>query len=288
MTGREWQFGWYARDRWQVNRNLTLNIGLRYEYYPLMTRCCGKGLERYDPTTNLLYLGGRGNTPVDAGFTVSKKLFAPRFGFAYRLGEKTVIRAGYGISYDPIPYSRPLRGFYPLTINNVFVASNSYFSSAPFSTGIPAPIFPDLSTGVVTLPGNVTERSPWGGEIKRGYIQSWNFTIERKLPGNMIGSVAYVGTQTTHSLPTMTSIRAFPAPPTRTFRWPTMVVPPPWICGAVISSSHYHSLQTSVNKQVTGGLFIKARIRGLKRSTTLMMMAGRHRRACMAFNGTAQ
>ena len=47
-TGREWQFGWYARDRWQVSRNLTINIGLRYEYYPLMTRA-GKGIERYDP-----------------------------------------------------------------------------------------------------------------------------------------------------------------------------------------------------------------------------------------------
>src|SRR5258708_36296536 len=58
MTGREWQFGWYARDRWQVSRKLTVNIGIRYEFYPLMTRCCGKGLERYDPATNLLYLRG--------------------------------------------------------------------------------------------------------------------------------------------------------------------------------------------------------------------------------------
>ena len=180
MTGREWQFGWYARDRWQVSRNLTVNIGLRYEYYPLMTRCCGKGLERYDPSTNLLYLGGRGNVPVDAGFSVSKKLFAPRVGFAYRLGEKTVIRSGYGISYDPIPFSRPLRGFYPLTINYIYVGSQQpstwfrrwqRYSGAEFSRS---------QHRHHTLPGNVTERSPWGGEIKRGYIQSWNFTIERR------------------------------------------------------------------------------------------------------------
>ena len=45
------------------------------------------------------------------------------FGFAYRLGENTVIRSGYGISYDPIPYSRPLRGFYPLTINYQYSGS---------------------------------------------------------------------------------------------------------------------------------------------------------------------
>jgi len=169
MTGREWQFGFYARDRWQVTRNLTLNIGLRYEYYPLMTRCCGKGLERYDPATNLLYLGGRGNVPVDDGFTVSKKLFAPRFGFAWRLGENTVIRSGYGISYDPIPYSRPLRGFYPLTINYQYVGDTGLLPGiSSLAAGIPAPDLPDLSTGIISLPGKVTERSPWGGEIKRG------------------------------------------------------------------------------------------------------------------------
>src|SRR5204862_6122438 len=79
MTPREWQFGWYARDRWQVTRNLTLNIGLRYEYYPLMQRA-GKGLERYDPATNQVFLGGRGGQPDNVGITVSKKLFSPRVG----------------------------------------------------------------------------------------------------------------------------------------------------------------------------------------------------------------
>ncbi len=143
LTGREWQFGWYARDRWQVSRNLTINLGLRYEYYPLMTRG-GKGLERYDPQTNLMYLGGRGSNPMDLGFTVSHKLFAPRVGIAWRLGDKTVIRSGYGINYDPIPFSRPLRGRYPLTINFVNSAPNGYAWATTFSQAsrIPsAPIF---------------------------------------------------------------------------------------------------------------------------------------------------
>ena len=48
--------------------------------------------------------------------SVSKTLFAPRLGAAYRINEKTVFRAGYGITYNPLPWSRPLRGFYPLTI----------------------------------------------------------------------------------------------------------------------------------------------------------------------------
>src|SRR6202022_3011598 len=51
MTGRERQYGWYVRDRWQLKRNLTLNLGLRYELYPLVRRS-HTGLGRYDLDTN--------------------------------------------------------------------------------------------------------------------------------------------------------------------------------------------------------------------------------------------
>ena len=50
MTTREWQHGFYARDRWQVNNKLTLDLGLRYEYYPLMTRA-DRGIEQVDSRT---------------------------------------------------------------------------------------------------------------------------------------------------------------------------------------------------------------------------------------------
>src|SRR6266403_5210128 len=257
MTGREWQFGWYARDRWQVSRKLTVNIGIRYEFYPLMTRCCGKGLERYDPATNLLYLGGRGDVPVDAGFSVSHKFFAPRIGFAYRMGENTVIRSGYGISYDPIPFSRPLRGFYPLTMNTDFVAGTNYQPAGSLTTGIPAATFPDLSTGIITLDPKATERSPWGGEIHRGYIQSWNFTIERRLPGNLVGSVAYVGTETTHNLADRDFNSGFPGSGTANLPLAKFGRKIATLLWDGYLSANYHSLQTSINKQFTHGLFIK-------------------------------
>lgn len=102
-TNREWQFGWYLRDRWQVSRKLTLNVGLRYEYFPLIYRK-DSGIERWDPATNLVYLGGVGNNPRNVGITSSKRLFAPRIGFAYRATENTVVRSGYGVTYDPLPF----------------------------------------------------------------------------------------------------------------------------------------------------------------------------------------
>ncbi|MBM3725703.1 MAG: TonB-dependent receptor [Acidobacteria bacterium] len=199
-TGREYQFGMYAQDRWQVNRRLTLNFGLRYEYYPLMGRSNGKGIERLDPEANLVYLGGRGSNPRSNGFTVSKTLFAPRMGIAYRLNDTTVIRTGYGMNYSPLPWSRPLRGFYPLTVNFAFPANTDNEWVRSLAQGIPPVTGPDLTSGVVPLPAAADMRSPIKGEINRGYIQSWNFTIEKRLPGEFVTSVAYVGTQTTHQL----------------------------------------------------------------------------------------
>ena len=258
MTPREWQFGWYGQDRWQVTKKLTVSLGLRYEYYPLMTRANGKGIERLDPATNQVYLGGRGGNSTSLGVTVSHKLFAPKLGIAYRLDDKTVIRTGYGVNYDPLPFSRPLRGFYPLTVNFDFVGLNGYSSAGNLATGMPAVYGPDLSSGVVTLPKVADMRSPWAGELHRGYVQSWNFTVERKLPQDVVLSVAYVGTQSTHLLAdrdinTGTPGGGAASQPyyqlfgrtTSTLMWDGYL------------SSNYHSLQTAFHKQMSKGLLLK-------------------------------
>jgi hypothetical protein len=257
-TGREWQFGWYARDRWQVSRNLTINIGLRYEFYPLMTRA-GKGLERYDPVTNNVFLGGRGGQPDNVGISVSHKLFAPRVGIAWRVDEKTVIRTGYGINFDPIPFSRPLRGWYPIVVDTARVAPNNFAWEGTIAQGVPNTVGPDLSSGVVPLPGGVAERSPWGGEIHRGYEQSWNFTIERKLPQDLLMSVGYVGTKSTHLLADYDINAGYPGSTVAN-------LPYNLAYGRTVAtnmwdgylSSNYHALQVAVNRSFSKGLMIKA------------------------------
>jgi hypothetical protein len=259
MTGREWQFGWFAEDRWQVSRNFTLTLGLRYEWYPLMTRCCGKGIESYDPVSNNVYMGGRGNVPMDAGITVSHKLFAPRVGIAYRLNEKTVIRTGYGINYDPIPFSRPLRGWYPLVIDAAFTAPNGFSPAGTIEKGVPPVIGPDLSSGAIPLPGNVAERSPWGGLIHRGYEQSWNFTVERTLPQNILMSVGYVASHTSHLLADYDINAGYPGSGTAN-------LPYNLAYGRTVAtqmwdgylSSNFNSLQVAVTHSFSNGLMVKS------------------------------
>lgn len=256
MSGREWQLGWYFRDRWQVNRKLTLSLGLRLDYYPLMTRR-DSGLERLDPETMLVYLGGRGNVPTNAGYSINNPLWAPRIGFAYRMTEKTVLRSGYGLTWDPLPFSRPLRGFYPLTIAQNNVAANDFQAAGSLSTGIPAFNLPDISSGVIPLPPAVDMRSGWS-QINRGYIQSWNFTLERQLPSSFVTSVAYVGTQVTHQLADRDINAAMPGlgnsgrPYAARFnRLRDIKMWDGWL------SSNYHSLQVAINRQFSNGLLLK-------------------------------
>ena len=260
MTTREWQNGLYFRDRWQASRNLTLNLGLRYEYYPLMTRADGRGLERWDPATNLVTIGGVGDVPRNNGMSTSKKLFAPRVGFAWRLGDNMVIRSGYGITFNPMVLSRPLRGLYPSTIASSWVAPSNYDYFGFLTDGIPDVPTPDISSGVVPLPPtvNMGPRSPWGGEIHRGYIQSWNFTVERKLPANFLVSAGYVGNQTVrqfldrdiNAAPIGTGTLGRPLVATQNRRIETLM----WDGWA---SSNYHSLQVAINKEFSKGLFLK-------------------------------
>ncbi|MBS1854490.1 MAG: TonB-dependent receptor [Acidobacteria bacterium] len=269
MQTREWQLGWYFQDRWQVTRNLTLMLGLRYEYYPLMNRG-DRGIERWDPYTNTVYMGGFGSVPWDVGITVSHKLFAPRVGFAYRFGDSWVIRSGYGISYDPLPFSRPLRGLYPATLTATWDASTSdaSFRNSTYgwyntlNQGIPVIPTPDTSTGMTQLPLNVDmgPRSPWGGMLHRGYIQSWNFTVERKLPSDAVVNVGYVASRTIHQMLDRNINTNLPGqdvnPNTRYLAQ---------INGRTLSMSmwdgfgygSYNALQVSLNKNLTHGVFLK-------------------------------
>jgi hypothetical protein len=200
MTGRENQYATFVSDRWNISSKMTVNAGLRYEYYPLMTRE-HHGLELLDYATWNVLIGGLGSVPQDVGIKVSKTLFAPRLGLAYRINEKTVFRTGYGLTYDPIPWSRPLRLSYPSTIgfNQTAAATipgGSNFSSFPLAQGIPNIPLPDISTGIIPMPRNVTTRVPSQNDVDRGRSQQWNVTVERQLPMDVSVSLAYVGTRT--------------------------------------------------------------------------------------------
>ena len=272
-TAREWQFGWFIGDRYRVTPKLTVTLGLRYEYYPLMTRNGAFRFDRYDFTTNEVLLGGIGGNPDNLGVTTSKKLFAPRIGLAYQINNDTVVRTGFGITVDPLPLARPLRGFYPLTVGSNFQGINSFSPFGSLSSGIPVICCSniDISSGSITLPGAALERSTGTGLLKRGYIESWNLVVERKLPANFLVSVGYVGTQTVHQFadrnvnsslpgtgqlgqPLNCAVPNFATQTCTTLKFGRIAETDLW---QGYLSANYHALQASINRQFSHGLMVK-------------------------------
>ncbi len=277
-TNKDWQEALYVGDTFRLLPKLTVDMGVRWEYFPMITRDGVSKFEVYNAATNQLVLGGLGGNPIHPlGVTSSKKLFAPRIGLAYQFNDKTVFRTAYGITYDTLPLERPLRGFYPYTIgSDQYVAGNSNVTRfQPYATfnastntvngysglanGVPLIAAPTgFSSGVITPPFDVTVGTMNPGSFKRGYVQFWNFTIERKLPYNTLMTVGYVGNHLAHEF---------------NGRNPNAAPLGSGAAGQPLYSafgrtggtylfqgyldSHYNSLQVSLNRHVTNGLFLQ-------------------------------
>jgi outer membrane receptor protein involved in Fe transport len=194
MTTREWQHGLYFRDRWSASPKLTLDLGIRWEYYPIMHRA-DRGIERVDLATLDVLLGDRGGNPKNVGLKAAKDNFAPRLGVVYRLNDATVMRSGFGITYNPMPWGRPIRGFYPATIAASFFQNEPFGFYSTVDRGIPLITGPDLNSGRFPLPASVDMRTPEPGNVDRGSIKSWNAAFERRLPYDVAVDIAYVGTR---------------------------------------------------------------------------------------------
>ena len=219
------QFAAYARDQWQITPRLTLNYGVRWEFYPMAYSDIGGARVLDTSSMNVLVGGGSSGIPVDDHVDVHAGLFLPRIGIAYRPFEKTVIRAGYGMSADPNNW-RFLRNSYPadtisdFTGNFYAQAANSGFAPAASLTGVnalgpytylptgitPIAILPN-APGTYPLPNGVgTTTVPL--DFRRGYINSFNLTLEREFAG-FVADAAYVGER---GIRPLTNMNVNPAP----------------------------------------------------------------------------
>ena len=178
-------YSMYIRDRWSAGDRLTVDFGTRWEYFPIPTRP-DRGIERYDPTTGKVLLCGVGDIPKDCGIKTSKTLFAPRLGVAYRIGDKWVTRAGYGLTNDPYMGMEVIRANYPILIQVRRESPDGLTPAGTLHDGIPAVQVPDQGNGVLDIPSDYA----WAGyppDLDRGYIASWNVAVQRELPWKMTG-----------------------------------------------------------------------------------------------------
>ncbi len=181
-----WRNGIFINDDWQATRNLTLNLGLRYELttpvqtYEGLASMLAEDFETIIPSTF-----------PSKGFEFTKgnyKDFAPRLGATYRVGDKTVLRAGFGIYYNP----NQMNSFTFLTNNPPLAAVTTYTSD---------PANPTLSfaspTGAVGPIGRPDVISPTR-ELPNARKTQWSFDVQRELWAGTSIDLQYLGSDTIH------------------------------------------------------------------------------------------
>ncbi|MGE5205141.1 MAG: TonB-dependent receptor domain-containing protein [Chlamydiota bacterium] len=212
---RQKRFFYYGQDTWRVTPKFTLNYGLRWEiYFPETVN--GKDNGGFaNPTEGIIRVAGEGPYGTNGNIANTWKAFAPRLGIAYQVTPKTVVRMGYGRSFDigvfgsnfghAVTQNLPVllnQNVFPLNVSNV-----NYFPAFTLATGpgaypTPTDIVPAamLQSGVIPLGGPQNNVAPRMRPLKQVLptLDAWNATVQRQLTNTMTLEVSYVGNKGTH------------------------------------------------------------------------------------------
>ncbi|MDX1980767.1 MAG: TonB-dependent receptor [Bryobacteraceae bacterium] len=205
LEARTDYYGFYLQDDWKVHRNLTLNLGMRWEVDTPRWERLDNRQSGFDPLAINPVAGVPGVVTFSGRNGLNKYAhdfdwnnFGPRIGFAWKPMDKTVIRGGYGISY--------LGAYFGAVVNTISqgFGSNVAFNSADggltqaffLRDGLPAFQREELGPAWGAVPlGRAPRASPdfIAQNHTNGYSQQFNFTIQRELGGNMLFEAAYLG-----------------------------------------------------------------------------------------------
>jgi hypothetical protein len=181
-----WRNGFFVNDVWQPSRNLTVSLGLRYELNtPVQTYAGFASMLAEDQETIIpTSFPAEGFKFTDPNY----KDIAPRLGATYRLGQKTVVRAGFGIYYNP----NQMNSFTFLT-NNPPLAAVSTFSSDPAN-----PTLSFASPLGVVGPGGPPDMISPTRHLPNARKDQWSFDIQRELAPGTALDLQYIGSNTSH------------------------------------------------------------------------------------------
>ena len=186
----------FVHDKWQARSNVTVDLGLRWEYYSPLEGLEGRGsLANYDPATNTIRVSGYGTTDNALNVKKNFKNFAPRTGISWRPNERSVVRAGYGASMIPFPDNRYAFN-YPVKQNYVGTAANGFQRQGSMAAGFPDPVLLAIPTdGIIPVAGSLLNSTfdVIPTDLREGTLHSWNVAFQRELPYRFTFDVAYVG-----------------------------------------------------------------------------------------------
>jgi len=193
---RQWRQFYYVQDTWRATSKVTLNYGLRADIiHPQTVNEPGNG-GWLDINTGEIRVGGVGDIDL-AGNVKNKINWAPRLGATYQINPKTVIRAGYGRSYDigvfGSTFGHSVTQNLPVLAVQELNPPNNFDSVFNLAQGPSAPVFPAVpSNGRFRLPNGIFARL-LPDEQNLSHVDAFNVTLQRELGSSTSAEVAYVG-----------------------------------------------------------------------------------------------
>src|SRR5262249_24570392 len=195
---RHWALATFIQDKWQPRSDVTVDLGLRWEYYHPLSGVEGQGsLSNYDPTTNTLHVAGYGSTSNSLNVKNYFKNFGPRTGVSWRVNDLTVVRAGYGASAIPFPDNRFAFAF-PVKQNYQGAFTNNFQRTGSMAQGFPAPALANIpNDGIIPVSGTILNSTydVLRDALQEGTLHSWNAAFQRQLPYGFSADIAYVGSK---------------------------------------------------------------------------------------------
>lgn len=253
---RNWEAAGYIQDDWRAAQWLTLNIGLRYDYYGPNTEVANR-ISNVDLANGKIIIAGQNGVSSSAGVRPDRRDFSPRFGFAATLARGTVLRGGYGISFVPnmIASSMALRN--PPVVSLFTINATPLTPVNSLSDGLPVP--------VATSPANPT--GSLNGVSFSGatpYVQQYNLTLQKQLWRDWVATASYVGALGRHQYIFNGAVNVNLAPP-----GPGAIIPrrPYYSVFPNVSSiamagpwynTNYQALQTTLEHRYQNGLTVLA------------------------------
>lgn len=263
--------GLFAQTDWRVTTNLTLNLGLRWDVdtprYESTNQQNSFDRAKINPVCNcpgvITFSGRDGLSKYASGFDYNN--FGPRVGFAWKVREKWVVRGGGAILYiGQYDQATPLAvraGF--STAVNVTSPDGGNTAAIQLRNGLPPAVANDLTPGFGAVP--IGQNPVFAveffepGQRPIPYLQTFNFNVQRQLPGNMVAEIGYLGTLG-HKL-TVTGTRTINQVEPSRMRAGNVQALRPFpqfsnvsVHSPTIGNSNYHGMNLRLEKRYSRGL----------------------------------
>ncbi len=249
------ELGLYASDDWRVTKKLTLNLGIRWDYFSPFDEVSNRWAN-FNLTTAKVDIAGQNGVDKYAGVKPYYANFGPRFGFAYQVAQSTVVRGGFGLFYNPTgSEGNSLRLFRQLPFGStISISPGDIFVGQRVQDGF-APVQP------VNL---ALANSPFGAmfavdpSFRPSYAEQFNFTVEHEIaPAALVIKTAVIGNLGRHLYNTWNANQAVPGATALNSRRPYFPINPNLSDVSYFATnglSEYYAFQLTVNKRLSKGV----------------------------------